>query len=432
MLSQRNDATFLPVQRESKAIAILTGSSHPELKEIANAMANENRSFYFISGLVFSPSELRFLQRLLPWNSRYQAFVSNRTVNVSREYLIRSMLLFEILFLLLFFLPHQIKSKSVLKLTAKLDNIAKICGEKSISKLISQSKIKTIIAQSSFNFSKFPVEIALVEIAYHGSRDHEILWHKVATTQWPEWKSTWRLEDKKDGDSELKSGYNSSDCKRYVVVSSSFSASPLIDRSIHLITVPLGQKDIRRDAISIESQLEGRNFIFLGSLGLRKGLPLLLEAGACLEKESRLRLLGRAERFAADKLLSQANEKIEVTLNPNRDHVLKVLAKSDVFLFPSYYEGFGIAILEAMASGCIPIVSRNTCGPDILAGTVFEDFLFDAGDTPQFISLIKKVEKLPIYKINELKLESQTISSKFTFQKYGAKCIYEFERLNLI
>ena len=420
------------MQKETKAIAILTGSSHPELKEIANALASDGRSFYFVSGLVFSQFELRLLKRILPRNSRYQAFISNRTVNVSRSHLIRSMLLFEIFFLFLFFLPHQMKSRFVLKLTAKFDRMGKNCGEKSILKLISQNKIQTIIAQNSFCLSKIPLEIDLVEIAYHGSRDHEILWQKFATRQWPEWKSTWRLEDNDSNDSERNSDYNSSVRNRYVVVSSSFSASPKIDRNTHLITIPLGQKDIRREAISIKDQTKGRDFIFLGSLGLRKGLPLLLEAGAHLEKDSKLRILGRAEKFAADKLLVQGNENIEVTFNPNRDYVLQSLAKSDVLLFPSYYEGFGIAILEAMASGCIPIVSRNTCGPDILAGTVFEDFLFDAGNTSQFIAAIKKVEKMPIFEMNKLKLESQKISSKYTFQKYGEKCIDELVQLNLI
>ncbi len=420
------------MQRETRDVAILTGSSHPELKEIANALAADGRSFYFVSGLVFSPFELRFMKRILPQNSRYQAFVSNRTINVSRSHLIRSMLLFEIFFLILFFLPNNLKSRFVLKLTAKFDSMAKIRGEKSILKLIAQNKIQTLIAQNSFHLSKMPSEIAIVEIAYHGSKDQETLWHKFATRQWPDWESTWRLEEKDSDYSELNADYNSLFRKRYVVVSSSFSASPRIEGTTHLITIPLGQKDIRREAISIKDRKEGRDFIFLGSLGLRKGLPLLLEAGNHLEKNSRLRILGRAERFSAERLLFQGNEKIEITFNPNRDFILQSLAKSDVFLFPSYFEGFGIAILEAMASGCIPIVSRNTCGPDILAGTFFEDFLFDAGNTSQFIAAIKKVEKMPIFEIDKLKLESQKISSEYTFQKYGEKCIYELDRLNLI
>lgn len=41
-----------------------------------------------------------------------------------------------------------------------------------------------------------------------------------------------------------------------------------------------------------------------------------------------------------------------------KDEVLKLLGDADVFLFPSYTEGFSIALLEAMASG-LPIIATD-------------------------------------------------------------------------
>jgi glycosyltransferase involved in cell wall biosynthesis len=41
---------------------------------------------------------------------------------------------------------------------------------------------------------------------------------------------------------------------------------------------------------------------------------------------------------------------------------------ASVLVLPSLYEGFGIPILEAMASGCPVVTSRTGCGPEVAGG----------------------------------------------------------------
>lgn len=47
------------------------------------------------------------------------------------------------------------------------------------------------------------------------------------------------------------------------------------------------------------------------------------------------------------------------------------------FIYPSYYEGFGIPILEAFQAGCPMLLNRASCFPEIAADAAayFEDAL---------------------------------------------------------
>ena len=112
--------------------------------------------------------------------------------------------------------------------------------------------------------------------------------------------------------------------------------------------------------------------VFVGRLLTSKGLVYLLKSmPIILQNASNVKLVmvgDGADRPQLEQLtreLNLQNNVIFTGMVPN-EAVPGYLAAADIFVFPSLSEGFGIVVVEAMASG-LPLVSTNVHGlPEII------------------------------------------------------------------
>jgi glycosyltransferase involved in cell wall biosynthesis len=100
---------------------------------------------------------------------------------------------------------------------------------------------------------------------------------------------------------------------------------------------------------------------------------------------------------------------------------VEALRSADVFLMPSRYEGLPLALLEAMACGCVPVVSDRGSIP-----TVVDDgrngFLVDPGDITQIVGKLKFLlsEGEPGWDLLR-RAARQTIIDGYGLSQYSAK-----------
>jgi glycosyltransferase involved in cell wall biosynthesis len=102
----------------------------------------------------------------------------------------------------------------------------------------------------------------------------------------------------------------------------------------------------------------GLEAVFVGVCAVRKGLHFALQAWlrSPASRTGRLRIAGEFVPDYRRKLAPMLTHR-SIEVLGHRDDVARLMRDSDVLLLPSIEEGFGLTCVEAMGSGCVPLVS---------------------------------------------------------------------------
>jgi glycosyltransferase involved in cell wall biosynthesis len=161
--------------------------------------------------------------------------------------------------------------------------------------------------------------------------------------------------------------------------------------------------------------------LYVGRIQARKNLPRLVEAYAQVRKQGldiSLVIVGKKD-WQAEQLLEKIRELgLEESVNftgfvPFADLPLFYNA-AEVFAFPSFFEGFGLPVIESMASG-VPTITSFGSSLEEVAGQ--GALLIDPSDTQSIASALART-------LTDLELRRQLIARGLERAEY-------FKRHNL-
>lgn len=192
-------------------------------------------------------------------------------------------------------------------------------------------------------------------------------WHSILDEEaqlQPEWADT--LDGKTDSHQKLDNKEIEMENADGVIVASTFAKSTLSKSNftgpVHVI--PYGSPRPRLVSPNVEKSSKLK-VIFVGSLSQRKGLSYLFEAIKLLRGVVQLTVVGRSTNTKCQ-ALERELQKHTWLQSLSHPEVLTEMRKSDVLVFPSLFEGFGLVISEALSQGLPVITTPNTAGPDLI------------------------------------------------------------------
>ncbi len=208
-----------------------------------------------------------------------------------------------------------------------------------------------------------------------------------------------------------------------IVVASSFTRDTYLQHGVpaHKIVVNPYGTDLQffeskwNQPLPVEGPVR---FVFMGSIGARKGVPWLCRVWPQLlaqVPQAQLTLAGYGQWPASVPLPPQVQ--LAGAIAPS--HRAAFLRQHHVFVFPSYFEGFAQVIIEAMACGLPVITTTATAAPDVM--TAGEDgFILTPGDDAALLQALLHFALQPA-EVERMGRQAALHVQPYTWQAYGQR-----------
>jgi glycosyltransferase involved in cell wall biosynthesis len=161
--------------------------------------------------------------------------------------------------------------------------------------------------------------------------------------------------------------------------------------------------------------------LFVGALGLRKGVPCLLEAAKLLGKSVHIRVVGAGripERCTVP-------ENVEIAGSCPRSQIQSEYEQADLFVLPSFCEGSATVTYEALSAGLPVICTPNT-------GSVVrheqDGLIIPPFDVDSLVGAIRRFQDEPNL-LEQLSYQARERAEHFDLHFYGRRLLAVMEEM---
>lgn len=258
--------------------------------------------------------------------------------------------------------------------------------------------LKNLLDEESASFGYTCENLELMKLmkqkggfAIHGQVDPGLEWYKVLEDEanlWPgaitsfespsasfidRMSEEWEIADK-------------------IIVNSKYSKNSLIKHGVaqkKIQVIPLsfnGTITQREKTLNLKHQ--PLNILFVGNLSLAKGIQYYGQVAEQLN-DLGFNFFAAGNLALEDKFFRKMNWPIELLGHLSPDEMKDRYKETDILIFPTLSEGFGMVQLEAMSYG-IPVISTPNCGEVVEHGE--SGYITDCRNSEQIVELLLKLQ----------------------------------------
>jgi glycosyltransferase involved in cell wall biosynthesis len=202
-----------------------------------------------------------------------------------------------------------------------------------------------------------------------------------------------------------------------------------------IVVQPYGLNENERAALagaaqSATERLTRKEICFLGMWSVRKGSrdwPEIVRAILNAEPSARFAFLGTmTDRQTVLRDLSLSpSESIRCLTSYDPKELPQLIGGCALGLFPSYIEGFGLSVIEQLASG-IPTIAYDVSGPRHILHGNSSPFLVPAENVKAMVDRALEVLRMNESDYNALSAKCREIAARFRWEQIAADTIREY------
>jgi hypothetical protein len=205
------------------------------------------------------------------------------------------------------------------------------------------------------------------------------------------------------------------------------------EERIHVVHLGVAEHFLRADGLSGKRLIADKYFFSVTTHPTRKNVMGALKAFASFAGQNQLKyvIAGVISQEQQQELLACAGrlgirERIVLFGYVDDSQLINLYRHAEFLAYPSFYEGFGLPVVEAMACGCPVIVSKASSLPELMPD---DEWLIDPYNPANMADKMQRLLALASDRRQAVIEKNQKFAKGFTWDKTAGRMMEIFEGL---